>query len=131
MRRAEPSFAQACRRAVGLEVSGVNHQRAIKGRLVCQLGEEPAENTESAPSDEPIVQRLVRAIFRRSILPLKFMFDNVKNAADDAPVIDTGDTVRAGEERTDPFHLAFGKIKQGTHVTPPCLQHTLFSFHWE
>lgn len=39
------------------------------------------------------------------------MFDNVKNTANDAPVIDTGDTVRAmkdrkGKARTDPFHLA-------------------------
>ena len=39
------------------------------------------------------------------------MFDNVKNAADDVPVIGTGDTVRAGKE-ADPFHLAFGKVKQ-------------------
>ena len=96
--RGAPFFAQACRRAVGLEVSGVNHQRAIKGRLVCQLGEAPAENTEPAQPDEPIVQRLVRTIFRGSILPLKSMFDNVKNAADDVPVIGTGDTVRAGKE---------------------------------
>ena len=79
----------------------------------------------------PIVQRLVRTIFRGSILPLKSMFDNVKNAADDVPVIGTGDTVRAGKERADPFHLAFGKVKQGTHATPPCLQYTLFSLHWE
>ena len=43
-------------------MSGVNHQRAIKGRLVCQLGEDPAENTEPAQPDEPIVQRLVRTI---------------------------------------------------------------------
>lgn len=94
-------------------MSGVNHQRAIKGRLVCQLGEDPAENTEPAPPDEPIVQRLVRTIFRGSILPLKSMFDKVKNAADDVPVIGTGDTVRAGKERAEPFHLAFGKVKQG------------------
>ena len=34
------------------------------------------------------------------------MFDNVKNAADDVPVIGTGDTVRAGKERADndPIH---------------------------
>lgn len=78
-------------------MSGVNHQRAIKGRLVCQLGEDPAENTEPAQPDEPIVQRLVRTIFRGSILPLKSMFDNVKNAADDVPVIGTGDTVSGPE----------------------------------
>ena len=97
---------------MNLEVSRVNHQRAIKGRLVCQLGENSAENTEVAPSDKLIVQRLVPTIFRGSILPLKSMFDNVKNAADDVPVIGTGDTVRAGKERADPFHLAFGKVSR-------------------
>ena len=99
-----------------------------KGVWFANFGEEPAENTEPAPPDEPIVQRLVRTIFRGSILPLKSMFDNVKNAADDVPVIGTGDTVRAGKERADPFHLAFGKVKQGTHATPPCPLHTLFLF---
>ena len=84
---------------MGLEVSGVNHQRAIKGRLVCQLGEDPAENTEPAQPDEPIVQRLVRTIFRGSILPLKSMFDNVKNAADDVPVIGTGGYRESGERK--------------------------------
>ena len=57
------------RLAANLEVSRVNHHRAIKGRLVCQLGENSAENTEVAPSDKLIVQRLVPTIFRRSILP--------------------------------------------------------------
>jgi len=99
-----------------------------KGVWFANFGEEPAENTEPAPPDEPIVQRLVRTIFRGSILPLKSMFDNVKNAADDVPVIGTGDTVRAGKERADPFHLAFGKVKQGTHATPPCLQIPCFHF---
>ena len=70
-------------------MSGVNHQRAIKGRLVCQLGEDPAENTEPAQPDEPIVQRLVRTIFRGSILPLKSVLDDVYDTVDDASAIDT------------------------------------------
>lgn len=108
MRRAEPLFAQTCRRAVGLEVSGVNHQRAIKGRLVCQLGEDPAENTEPAPPDEPIVQCLVRTIFRE-ILPLKSMFDNVKNAALTTRLSSASDTVRAGKGLIRSIWLRKGK----------------------
>lgn len=70
-----------------------------KGVWFANFGEEPAENTEPAPPDEPIVQRLVRTIFRGSILPLKSMFDNVKNAADDVPVIGTGGYRESGERK--------------------------------
>lgn len=107
-------------------MGGVNHQGAIKGRSICQLSENFVENPEFAPSDEPIIQRLVRTVFFRRILPLKPVLDDVNDAADDAPVIDTGNPVRTGKERLDTFELTFGKIKQGTHETPPCPLHTLF-----
>ena len=57
----------------------------------------------------------------------EYKIDDVYDAADDASVIDTRSTVRTGKERFDTLQLAFGKIKQGTHGTPPCLLHTLFS----
>ena len=71
-------------------MGGVNHQGTIKWCLVCQLSENSVENTKFAPSDEPIVQRLVGTVFFRRILPLKPVLDDVNDAADDAPVIDTG-----------------------------------------
>ena len=101
---------------------------AIKRRLICQLSENIVEDTEVAPSNEPIVQHLVRSVFIRSILPLKSVLDDVNDTADDASVIHTGSTVRTGKERFDTLQLTFGKIKQGTHGTLPRLLHGLFSF---
>ena len=77
-----PLFEQACRRAVSLEMGGVDHQGAIKENFV--------ENTKPAPSDKAIAQRFVRAVLIRCILSLKSVLDDVDNAADDTPVIHTG-----------------------------------------
>lgn len=79
---------------MSLEVSGVNHQGTIKRCLVCQ----PTEKSEITPPDGPIVQCLARTLFFRGILPLKPVPDGVSDAADDAPVIDTGNTVRTGKK---------------------------------
>ena len=121
-----PLFEQTCRRAVSLEVGGVEHQGAIKRRLICQFIENFVENSEFTPPKKMVVQGW--AVLIRSILPLKSVLDDVDNTADDASVIHTGSTVRTGKERFDTFQLAFGKIKQGTHgnLRAPC--NTLFSF---
>ena len=116
-----PLFEQNCRRAVSLEMGGVDHQGAIKRCFICQLNENFIENTEPAPLDKAIVQRFVGAVLIRCILPLKSVLDDVDNAADDTPVIHTGNTVRTGKERFDTLQRTFGKIKQGTGDTsvPP------------
>ena len=110
-----PLFEQACRRAVSLEMGGVDHQGAIKRCFICQLNENFIKNTEPAPPDKAIVQRFVGAVLIRCIFPLKSVLDDVDDAADDTPVIHTGNTVRTGKERFDTLQLTFGKIKQGTH----------------
>lgn len=101
-------------------MGGVEHQGAIKRCFVYQLSENFIKNTEPAPSAKAIVQRFVGAVLIKCILPLKSVLDDVDDAADDTPVIHTGSTVRTGKERFDTLQLAFGKIKQGTHGTPPC-----------
>ena len=98
MSRAEPSFAQACRHAVGLEVSGVNHSGPSKGVWFANSVKSLLK-TQSLLHLTNRLYSAVLAIFRRSILPLKSMFDNVKNAADDAPVIDTGGYRESGERK--------------------------------
>ena len=113
---------------MSLEVGGVEHQGAIKSRLICQFIENIVEKSDFAPPDKTVVQGVVRAVLIRCILPLKPVLDDVYDAADDASVIDTRGTVRTGKERFDTLQLAFGKIKQGTHATPPCPLHTLFLF---
>lgn len=54
-----PLFEQTCRRAVSLEMGGVDHQGAIKRCFICQLNENFIENTEPAPPDKAIVQGFV------------------------------------------------------------------------
>lgn len=83
-------FEQACRRAVSLEVGGVEHQGAIKSRLICQFIENIVEKSDFAPPDKTVVQGVVRAVLIRCILPLKSVLDDVDDAADDTPVIHTG-----------------------------------------
>ena len=61
IRSGESPFEQACRRAVSLEMGGVDHQGAIKRCFVCQLSENFIENTEPAPPDKAVVQHCVRA----------------------------------------------------------------------
>ena len=106
-----PFFVQACRGAVSLEVSGVEHQGSITRSLVCQLSENLFEHTEFAPSEEAIVQRFVRTILFRGIPPPQAVFNDVDDTADDALVIDSGDTVRPRETRMNPLRLALGEIK--------------------
>ena len=90
-----PLFEQTCRRAVSLEVGGVEHQGAIKRRLICQFIENFVENSEFTPPNKMVVQGW--AVLIRSILPLKSVLDDVDNTADDASVIHTGSTVRTGK----------------------------------
>ena len=93
-----PLFEQACRRAVSLEMGGVDHQGAIKRYFVCQLSENFVENTKPAPPDKAIAQRFVRAVLIRCILSLKSVLDDVDDAVDDTPGIHTGH--RGNGERT-------------------------------
>ena len=116
-------FEQACRRAMSLELDGVDHQGAIKRCFVCQLGEYVIENTDPAPPDEAIVQRFAGAVRIRCILPLKCVFDDVDDAADDTPVIHTGSTVRTGKERFETQSFRLGKlllISRGTKHLASC-----------
>lgn len=88
-------------------MGGVEHLGAIKRYFICQLIENFIKNTEPAPPDKAIVQRFVGAVLIRYILPLKSVLDDVDDAADDMPVIHTGNTVRAGTERFDTLQLTF------------------------
>ena len=104
-------------------MGGVEHQGAIERCFVTNS----VKILLKILTDKAIIQRFVRSVLIRSILPLKSVLDDVDDAADETPVIHTGNTVRTGKERFDTLQLVFGKIKQGTHRTPPCLLHTLFS----
>ena len=99
-----PLFEQTCRRAVSLEI-GVDHQGAIKKCFICQFNENFIENTKPAPPDKAIVQGGVGTVLIRCIFPLKSVLDDVDDAADDTPVIHTGNSVRTGKEWFDTLQL--------------------------
>jgi hypothetical protein len=56
---------------------GIDHQRVGLPRRSRERLENPIEHAEFAPSQETIVERLVRTVFLRRVLPLKSMFQHV------------------------------------------------------
>ena len=70
-----------------------------------QLGEYPVEDPKLAPSDEAVVDSLVRAIVLRRIAPAQTILDHKDNPADHPSVIDTRYPMRQREIRRDPPHL--------------------------
>ena len=98
---------------VSFEVGGVEHQGAIRRRLICQRIENFVENSAFTPPNKTVVQGFVRAVLIRFILPLKSVLDEIDDIADDAPVIHTGSTVRTGKGRFDTLQLGFRKDKIG------------------
>jgi hypothetical protein len=69
MRRGTALFLQAGDGAVGLEVGGVDHETVGLAALGRQRGEDLIEHPQTAPADETVVDRLVRAILLRRIAP--------------------------------------------------------------
>jgi hypothetical protein len=72
---------------------GIDHQPVGLPRRSRERLENPVEHAEFAPSQETIVERLVRTVFLRRVLPLKSMFQHVNNAADHASVVNARDAV--------------------------------------
>lgn len=83
-----------------------------------KAGEDAVEHPHQAPADEAIVERLVRAIAGRRVLPLETVADHVDDAAHHPPVVYPGNSVRQREERRYPRHLALAQQKQITHHGP-------------
>ena len=76
-----------------LEVGCINHHLAILSRCFCQFGKNVVEDAHLAPTQKTIVERFIRAILARRVLPLQAMFDDINDAADDFPVIDPRNTM--------------------------------------
>jgi hypothetical protein len=52
-----------------LQMGGVDHDPLRLAALARQFGENPVEYAQATPANEPIVDRLVRAIVARSVAP--------------------------------------------------------------
>ena len=68
---------------------GINHQACCGAVLLNKLRKNPVKDPQSAPADKTIVESFVWSILARSIFPLQAVLDDIDNAADDTPVIDS------------------------------------------
>jgi hypothetical protein len=90
---------------VGFEVGTVDHLSLRRARLAREPCEDAVEDAKAAPADEAVVEGLVRAVGGRRVALAQAVADNEDDAADDATIIDAGNTVGKCEEGLDPFHL--------------------------
>ena len=86
-------------------MGGVDHDRIRLTGPACQLGEDAVEHPQPAPTDEAVVDGLVRTLAFGCIAPHQPMLDNVNDTRHDPPVINSRDTMRKREKRLDPAHL--------------------------
>jgi hypothetical protein len=75
----------------------IDHQLVSLAILGCEACKYLAESAHPAPSDEPIVNRLVRAIFSWCIAPAQPVADHKNNPADNPPIIDPGTPCDSGK----------------------------------
>src|SRR3978361_2385269 len=76
------------------QVGGIDHQPIRLAALCCQTREDLVEHAHAAPADEPVVDRLVRAILGRGVTPTQTIPDHEDDTADDPAVINSGNPVR-------------------------------------
>jgi hypothetical protein len=65
IRRGTAPFEQASGRTVRFQMRGIDHQLIGLAAFRRQRGEDLVEHAQAAPADEPIIDRLVRAIVLR------------------------------------------------------------------
>ena len=116
MRRIEPFFP------LSHGVPRVDDRRVISGivfviRNGLRWRDAPREYGphKTAPAHEPIVDRLVRTVFARSIAPPQPVPDDEDDPANHPSVINSGNTMRQWEKRLDPAHLRLGEQEQFSH----------------
>jgi hypothetical protein len=106
---------------VRLQMRGVDHDPLRFAALARQFGENLVEHPQAAPANEPIVDRLVRAILSRSVAPAKSVLDHKDDGADDPPVVHPGDPMRERKIPFNPTHLNPRQQKKSGMAKPPRL----------
>ena len=97
-----------------LQVGGNDHQLVRLPALDREPGEDAIEDIATAPSDEPLVDRLERFVRCRRIAPTQAVADHEDDAADDPLVIHARYAVRPREIRLYPPNLLFRQPDQVT-----------------
>ena len=93
--------------------------------LRCVAGYQAAEylikDAFQRPTDETVIEGLVRSINFGRVPPSQAIADDVDNSADDTAVVDTGPAVRSWEVGSDTVKLNIGKpvmIGHGQFLLP-------------
>jgi hypothetical protein len=100
---------------MGFEMGRIDHQTGGPAALARKLGEDAVEDTQTAPADEAVVDRLVWAVVLRRIAPAQPIADQEDDPADHTLVIHPRDAMRQREIRFDPAHLRPRQPEQITH----------------
>ena len=75
---------------MSLETGAVDHEPVRLARLAREAGEDAVEDAQAAPSDEAVVQGLVRGAGGWRIAPAQAVADDEDDAADHVAVIGSG-----------------------------------------
>src|ERR1700687_4101776 len=77
-----------------LKMRGVDHHALRLAALVRQGCENLVEHAQAAPANEPIVDRLMRAILGRRVARAKSVPDHKHNRAHDPTIVNSRDAMR-------------------------------------
>ncbi len=72
----------------------IDHDPVWLSSFARQLGKDAAEHAKAAPTDEPVIDCLVRPVGSRCIAPPQPVLDDEDNRRHNQPVIDPWNTMR-------------------------------------
>ena len=98
---------------------GVDHDKFWSWTFRRQNDEDTVERPESARPDEPAIERLVRGIALRNILPLQAIADEIDYAAHRPPVVNTRYAIGQRKVWLQAGHLRLAQQEQLAHHVLP------------
>ncbi len=103
-------------------MSGIDHLHIGRSTSFGQFSEQPLPDIALGPTHKVVVDRSVRAVFRRAVAPTTPTLDHMQGAADDPAIVDPRFTAHVlGQQRLDPLPLLVVQlIKIAPHVPLPC-----------
>ena len=104
-------------------VRGIDHLRVCRSPITSKLAEQVFPNAASRPAHKAIVDGRVRAIFGRAIAPAAAAFQDMHDAADDAPIILPLDATHVRRQvNFNPFPLLVAEPKKIASHDPDPIQ---------
>ncbi len=112
-----PLCLETCRCAVRLQMSAVHHERVAVPARLGQVAEDAGKDPEAGPAHKAIVERLVRPIHDRRILPAQAVAQDKEDPTQHPPVIHPRLASGLGKMRPQPFDLPIRQPEPTAHAT--------------